>query len=101
MGTSQSTHIQVEFSRSSNFYFSGESVSGNIFFRNENDTLKLKKIFVELVGELGYTTQGTRSQYDENGSFMGEYHYIDYHRIPFLTVRTPLAQPNDGTVRIY
>jgi hypothetical protein len=101
MGASQSTHIQVKFSRPSNFYFPGEAVSGNIFFRNENDTLKLKEIFVELVGELGYTTQGTCSHYDYNGSLIAEQDVTVYHRIPFLTVRTPLAQVNDGTVRIY
>ncbi len=101
MGASQSTHIQVKFSRSSNFYFAGEAVSGNIFFRNENDTLKLKEIFVELVGELGYTTQRTRYRYDDYGSVIEEYEETVYHRKPFLTVRTPLAQPNEGAVRIY
>jgi hypothetical protein len=92
----------VKFSRSSNFYFAGEAVSGNIFFRNENDTLKLKKIFIELVGELGYTTLEHRSiSIDQYGFLTTEYDETVYHRIPFLTVRTPLAQPNEGAVRIY
>ena len=100
MGASESAAIEVNFSRSNQFYFPGEHVSGNISFRNERDKLRLNEIFVELIGELGYTTQETRSSTDSNGNSVTE-HYTDNHYIPFLTVCLPLAQPNDGKVRVY
>ncbi|CAF4433313.1 unnamed protein product, partial [Rotaria sp. Silwood2] len=95
MGSSESIAIQMNFNRSSCFYFAGEQISGNISFQNDRDRLKLEEIFVERVGELAYRTQDTRSSTDSNGNLTTEY-YTDYHHIPLLTIRVPLVRPSDG-----
>ena len=99
MGASESVTIQVNVSRSSQFYLPGERVSGNVSLQNDRDKLKSEKIFVELVGELGYSTSETRSSTDSKGNTTTE-HYTDYHHLPFLTLRVPLAQLDVKQVRV-
>ncbi|CAF4014743.1 unnamed protein product [Rotaria sp. Silwood1] len=94
MGAGESIAIQTKFNRSNDFYFVGEQISGNILFQNDHDRLKLDEIFVELVGELGYKTQESRSSTDSNGNSTTE-HYTEYHHIPFLTLTVLLARPNN------
>ncbi|CAF2971726.1 unnamed protein product [Rotaria sp. Silwood2] len=95
MGASESIAIQVNLNRPDRFYFVGEQVSGNILFQNDHNQLKLEEIILKLVGELGYTTQESRSSTDINGNTTTE-NYTDYHDIPFFTISLPLARPIDG-----
>ncbi|CAF1132827.1 unnamed protein product [Adineta ricciae] len=95
MGTSASSSVQIYYNRSSNFYSGGERVDGIVSLTNTQDNLKVCDIFIELIGELGYTTQETRSTTDSNGNSTTE-SYTEYHRIPFWTDRRSLAQSKDG-----
>jgi hypothetical protein len=95
MGASESAEIRVSFNRPNLFYFSGEQISGNISFQNTHDKLTLDEIFLEFIGELGYTTQETRRRHDNDGRAHTE-HYTEYHRIPFITIRFPVVQPQYG-----
>jgi hypothetical protein len=99
MGASESTEIQVSFNRPNLFYYAGEQISGNIAFQNTHDKLTLDQIFLEFIGELGYTTRETRCRYDNNGRPRTE-HYTEYHRIPFITNRISVVQPQYGQVNI-
>jgi hypothetical protein len=98
MGAGESTTVQVNFNRPDHSYLPGEQVTGNIVFYNHRDRLKLINSFVELTGELEYTTTENRSSTDSEGRSTTET-YTEYHHIPFFTLRTPLTQSNDGTVR--
>ena len=100
MGASESTEIQVSFNRPNLFYYAGEQISGTISFQNTNDKLTLDGIFLEFIGELGYTTRETRCRRDNNGRSHTE-HYTEYHRIPFITSRIPVVQPQHGQVNIF
>jgi hypothetical protein len=99
MGASESAEIQVSFNRPNLFYFAGEKIAGNIVFQNTHEKLALDEIFLEFIGELGYTTRETRRRHDNNGHSHTE-HYTEYHRIPFLTLRIPVVQPQYGQVKI-
>ncbi|CAF1978837.1 unnamed protein product [Rotaria magnacalcarata] len=94
MGAHESAMIQVNFNRSTEFYFPGEHVSGEIFFQNKLDRLKVEEISIEIVGVLAYKTTESRSSTDSNGSSTTEY-YNDYHHVPFFTNRVLLAR-SDG-----
>ncbi|CAF1292711.1 unnamed protein product [Rotaria magnacalcarata] len=93
MGAHESALIQMNFNRSTESYFPGEHVSGEIVFQNKHDRLKVEEIFIEIVGELAYKTTESRSSTDLNGNSSTEY-YNDYHHIPFFTNRLPLARPD-------
>jgi hypothetical protein len=99
MGASGSSEIQVSFNRPSLFYFAGEQIAGTISFQNNQDKLSLDCIFLECVGELGFTTQEVRHHHDNNGRARTE-HYTKYHHIPFMNFRVPVAQPQYGQVKI-
>ncbi|CAF4503600.1 unnamed protein product, partial [Rotaria magnacalcarata] len=94
MGAHESAMIQVNFNRLAEFYFPGEHVSGEIFFQNKHDRLKVEEIFIEIVDVLAYKTTESRSSTDSNGSSTTEY-YNDYHHVPFFTNRVLLAR-SDG-----
>jgi hypothetical protein len=99
MGAGGSSEIQVSFSRPSLFYFAGEQIAGTISFQNAQEKLTLDRIFLECVGELGYTTQEVRHYHDKEGHPKTE-HYTKHHQIPFMNVRIPVAQPQYGQVNI-
>lgn len=97
MGASESTVIQVSFNRPNLFYHAGEQISGTISFQNTREKLTLDQIFLEFIGELGYTTRETRHRTDANGRSSTE-HYTAYHQVPFMTMRIPILQPQYGQV---
>ncbi len=97
MGANGSTALQVKFSRPSLMFFAGEQVSGNITFQNTQEKITLDGIFLEYVGEMGYTTQETRYIIDKNGHRRPE-NYVENHSTPFVTIRIPVAQPQYGQV---
>ncbi|CAF2235999.1 unnamed protein product [Rotaria magnacalcarata] len=76
MGAHKSAMIQVNFNRSTEFYF------------------PVEEIFIEIVGVLAYKTTESRSSTDLNGNSTTEY-YNDYHHVPFFTNRVLLAR-SDG-----
>ncbi|CAF3483926.1 unnamed protein product [Rotaria sp. Silwood1] len=95
MGANGSSEIQLTFNRPNLFYFAGEQISGNISFQNTQDKLMLDAVFLECVGELGYTTREHRHYHDKDGQKRTEY-YTKYHQIPFLNFRIAVAQPQYG-----
>ncbi|CAF1178526.1 unnamed protein product [Adineta steineri] len=95
MGASESAEIRVSFDRSTLFYYSGENIIGNITFHNTHEKLALDEIFLEFIGELGYTTRETRRRHDSNGRSHTE-HFTEYHRIPFTSHRIPVVRPQYG-----
>ncbi len=99
MGASGSSELQVDFSRPSLFYFAGERITGNLSFQNTQDKLALDAIFLEFIGEMGYTTIETRQYPDTSGNTRTE-NYTQNHAIPFMSVRIPVAQPLYGQVKL-
>ena len=97
MGASESTEIHVNFNRENLFYYGGEQVAGTIAFHNSHEKLNVDQIFLEFIGELGYTSQETRRHHEANGRTRTE-HYTEYHRVPFMTHRFPVVQPQHGQV---
>ncbi|CAF0790952.1 unnamed protein product [Rotaria sordida] len=95
MGANGSSAIQVNFNHPNLFYFAGEQISGNIAFQNTEEKLILDAIFLECVGELGYTTLEHRHYHDKDGHHRTE-QYTKYHQIPFLNFRIAIAQPQYG-----
>ncbi|CAF3405616.1 unnamed protein product [Rotaria socialis] len=95
MGANGSSEIQVSFNRPNLFYFAGEQIAGNISFQNTENKLELDAIFLECVGELGYSTQEVRHHRDANGNQQTE-HYTKYHQVPFLKSRVSIVQPEYG-----
>ncbi|CAF3337637.1 unnamed protein product [Rotaria socialis] len=95
MGANGSSEIQVSFNRPNLFYFAGEQIAGNISFQNTENKLELDAIFLECVGELGYSTQEVRHRRDANGNQQTE-HYTKYHQVPFLKSRVSIVQPEYG-----
>ncbi|CAF1151488.1 unnamed protein product [Adineta steineri] len=95
MGASGSSEIKVTFDRPNLFYFTGEQIRGEISFQNTQDKLSLDLIFLEFIGEVGYTTQETRHFKDNNNHPRTE-HYTKQHHIPFINIRVPVAQPQYG-----
>lgn len=100
MGANESTVIQVHFNRPNLFYYAGEQISGNISFQNTREKITLDQIFLEFIGELGYTTRETRHRTDANGRSSTE-HYTAYHQVPFLNTRIAIVQPPYGQVRTF
>lgn len=99
MGASESAEIHVSFNRPNLFYFAGEQITGNISFQNTHEKLTLDEIFLEFIGEIGYTTREIRHRQDSNGRSTTE-NYTEYHRIPFVTHRIPVVRPQHGQVNI-
>ncbi|CAF5224242.1 unnamed protein product, partial [Rotaria magnacalcarata] len=89
MGANGSSEIQVSFNRPNLFYFAGEQIAGNISFQNIEDKLQLDAIFLECIGELGYSTQEVRHCRNANGIQRTE-HYTKYHQVPFLKFRVSI-----------
>jgi hypothetical protein len=99
MGASGSSEVKVDFSRPNLFYFASEQVTGNLSFQNAQDKLTLDGIFLEFIGEMGYTTDEIRQYYDTNGNSRTE-NYTQNHAVPFISIRIPVAQPQYGQVKI-
>lgn len=115
MGAEGSTHLQVNFDRQNLAYFSGEQISGNITFQSTREKLEIDEIFLEIVGELGFTTQETRhvpNNLNHNPDHITnstQIHptsttttqtYTVNHDIPFLKVPVSVARPPPGQVKI-
>ncbi len=98
MGISKSRALHVSFSRSSLCYTAGEKITGLISFHNTRKKFILNGVFLELIGELGYTTQKTDYIYDGLDSSHLEYRTV-YHQISFLTIRHPIIYPKDNEVK--
>jgi hypothetical protein len=100
MGASESAEIQVTFNHLNLFYYAGEQITGTISFHNTHEKLKLDEVFLEFIGELAYTTQEIKHCNDTDDRVRTE-HYTEYHRIPFMSARIPVVQPQNGQVKIY
>ncbi|CAF1572645.1 unnamed protein product [Rotaria magnacalcarata] len=95
MGANESAEIQVNFNHPNSFYSAGEQITGNISFQSTHEKLTLDGLFLEFIGELGFTTRETKQQSDSNGRTRAE-PFTEYHRIAFMTVCFPVVQPQYG-----
>lgn len=100
MGANESAELQVSFNHPNLFYIAGEQIVGNISFQSTHEKLTLDAIFLEFVGELGFTTRETKQHRDNNGRTRTE-PFTEYHRVPFMTVCFPVVQPQQGQVKIF
>jgi hypothetical protein len=99
MGSNESATIRVTFNRPNSSYFAGEQIEGNISYQNTHHRLVLDEIFLEFIGELGYTTEEKRNN-NEDSSNLHPAPYTIYHRILFENIRLSVANPSNGQVKI-
>lgn len=97
MGSNESACFHMKFNQSNELYFPGDQVSGEILFENRRDQLELENVLVQLVGELCYSTQESRSTTDSSGNSTTE-SYTSYHHIPFFNSGKPLARSDHQQV---
>ena len=91
MGNTNNTSINIKLDRSNPWFLAGETVSGTVFVNIINKQVKVKEIFIELQGEVGYTSTRTVSQQD--GSSTTE---TVYNAIPFLHTKQILENVGKG-----
>jgi hypothetical protein len=92
MGIGKSITVNVHFNRPSSFYYAGEQITGIISLYNNRKKLTLNNIFLEFIGECGYTTKDTYQSQKENCTM--------YHRVPFIKNRYPVVNTRDSQVKI-
>jgi hypothetical protein len=78
MGNNKSSGISIILDRIDSFYFTGETVSGITRFNITEKHVKADEIYVELTGEIGYTTTRTVSN-GRHTSTRTEYHHISFY----------------------
>jgi len=99
MGAHESTEAHVNFNRPSLVYFADEQITGNISYHNTHDKLILPEICLEFIGELGFATEEIHQHFDDDENIETE-HYKKNHVIPFIHIRIPVVQPENGEVKI-
>ncbi|CAF3405652.1 unnamed protein product [Rotaria sp. Silwood2] len=99
MGANESATVKVNFNRSNAFYFGGEKITGNISFQNVQNKVTVEEILLELIGELGYTTQETRWRRNMKGGSHKE-HYTEYHHETFLKIPVSVVRSAHGKKKL-
>jgi hypothetical protein len=95
MGNSNSGAISITVDRSNLFYFTGEIVSGKTGFNIPQGKVRADKIYIHLLGEIGYTTTQTVTNGDGNTSTL-----TNYHEVPFYSIKVPYARSEIGRKKI-
>ena len=95
MGCGFSNGIVIKLERSSPLYYGDECVSGTVQWTVIEGKLEVHEIYIQLVGEIGYTTTRTVS----NGRGQTTTH-TEYHHIPFYTLKVVFAQLSVGQEQI-
>ncbi|CAF0950047.1 unnamed protein product [Didymodactylos carnosus] len=98
MGNKTSQYATYKFDRDQLFYWCGEVVSGTAYVSSASvDEYKIKpeKMYVELIGEIGYT--GTSTTTDSEGN---THHQTEYYSEPFyvqtITYTNGVKEDGDG-----
>lgn len=100
MGAQESIGIRVNFDRSNSFYFAGEKITGNIIAQNILENVQFEEMYLEFVGELGYSTEETRQRVAENKTTETE-RYTEHHVIQFVKIPISVAPPCNSKVKYY
>lgn len=98
MGAGGSTTLQVDFDHPNLLYIAGEPIKGNVSFQNSQDKLTVDGIFLEFIGELGYTAEEIRQNLDNNGNPQKQ-NRTENHVVPFINIRIPVIEPQYGQVK--
>jgi hypothetical protein len=97
MGANESANVKVNFHRSNCFYFGDEKISGTVSFQNLKPTLTPEEIFLELIGEIGYTAKETPWHHDTSGR-LRQVSRIEHHHVHFLSQRVSVGGSNHEQV---
>jgi hypothetical protein len=87
MGNCNSSTITINLDRNNLFYFTNETVSGTVEF-DVKGTVETDEIYMQLTGDIGYTTD--RTIQDTNDNILTQ---TDYHNVPFYSCKAVFAQP--------
>ena len=98
MGINKSTIVNINFDHPSLFYYAGEKVSGTILFHTNHKKLISNNVFLEFIGELGYTTNEMDYIGDGMGHSQIEHHTI-CHRVQFINHRYPIISSKNDEVK--
>jgi hypothetical protein len=97
MGAQGSIGIRVNFDRSNSAYLAGEQIKGNISAQNVFENAQLEEIYLEFIGEIGYSTEETRQNSTANQTTQTE-HYIEYHVAQFVKIPISVVPPHNSEV---
>jgi hypothetical protein len=95
MGNNNSHAISINLDQTDSFYFGGDTVSGTTALNVSEGKVKANEVYIQLTGEIGYTT--TRTVTDSNGNSSTQ---TDYHHIPFFYSKSAFVQPQLGEKEI-
>jgi hypothetical protein len=92
MGNGNSCAIRINLDRVNSFYFTDEIISGTARLHVAEGKIRADKIFIMLIGEIGYTTTQTVSNGDDQTTIQIQYHDIPFHSAKIILVRPKLGQ---------
>ena len=81
MGSGSSVLGYIHLDRINPFYYAGESVSGTIHLKIENNQTQIENIYVTLKGKCGYTTQVTSYGLEESSCTSTEYRDVSFLKL--------------------
>ncbi|UJR17141.1 hypothetical protein I4U23_004037 [Adineta vaga] len=96
MGNGTSSSITIHIDRSNGFYFTDETISGTVELTINEGHIEAEEIFMQLTGEIGYTS--TRTVRDNKNHSSTQ---TDYHHVPFYSHKTIFSQPKPGQKEIH
>jgi hypothetical protein len=94
MGNSNSSAITINLDRTNLFYFTGETVSGTAGINVLEGKVEADEIYIQLTGEIGYTTTRTVSNGRQTST------RTEYHHVPFYSAKAVFARPEVGQKEI-
>jgi hypothetical protein len=95
MGCGNSSTITTDLERTNMFYFTDEIISGTVNLNVTKGKVEADEIYIQLTGEIGYTT--TRTTTDSQGRYRTQ---TDYHHVPFYSAKAVFAQPKPGEKQV-
>ena len=98
MGAQESIGVRVNFDRPNSVYFAGEQIRGNIVAQNILENVQFEEVYLEFIGELGYSTEETRQQVAESKTTQTE-RYIEHHVVQFVKIPISVVPPNNSEVK--
>jgi hypothetical protein len=95
MGNNNSGTITINLDRNDLFYFTNEIISGKVNINIQEEKLEVNKIFLTLIGEIGYTTTINIS-----GGIIGAMVQTEYNHIPFYSIKIPFQKSKNEENKI-
>ncbi|CAF3256522.1 unnamed protein product, partial [Rotaria sp. Silwood2] len=90
MGNDNSSAITIDVDRNDLLYYSGETVSGIVRLNNTEENLETHELYINLIGEIGYTI--TQSVSNGKGGILPRNPY--YYKIQFYHKKVSLSRPS-------